>query len=164
MPEVSQTCFPRAFELQKTYKNLRFFNVFCNPAHVAKSSLNAPRGTPKPRKLSSKSQSWHYHCPSWRLRGSTWHHNGPSSAHLAANFAHLARILAPISAEAAAKSRHNPRQPPQEPPKIALNLDFPAQDVSNILSKTLEYSKVLEYSANVGIFQDLGLFQDPTIF
>ena len=38
-------------------------------------------------------------------------------------------------------SRHNPRQPPQEPPKIALNLDFPAPDVSNILSKALEDSQ-----------------------
>ena len=51
-PKMPQSSLPTIPKLSKTYKNLRFFNVFRYPAHVPKSPKNAPKTTPRPPKLS----------------------------------------------------------------------------------------------------------------
>ena len=60
-PKMPQTPLPSLPKVQKTYKNLRFFNVFRFPAHLLRSSKNAPRTLPEAPKLSSKCPSWRYH-------------------------------------------------------------------------------------------------------
>ena len=42
-PKMPQTPLPSLPKVQKTKENLMFFNVFRLPAHLLKSSKNAPR-------------------------------------------------------------------------------------------------------------------------
>ena len=87
---------------------------------MPKSPKNAPETTPRPPKF-----SWDW--PSWRHLGLTWRYHGPSWAQLAANFAHLAPIFAPTSVEISRKSRHEPQEALQDPPRpcqTSIFLDF----------------------------------------
>ena len=49
----AQTPLPSLLKLQKKSETVKFFNVFRFPAHLLKSSKNAPRIPPEAPKLSS---------------------------------------------------------------------------------------------------------------
>jgi len=124
LPKVSrkmpQSTLPTTPKVQKTYKTMTFFEVFCYPVHVPKSLQNGPKTAPRLPKLSS---NW----PSWRHLGSTWRYHSPAWAQLAANLAHLALIFAPTSRKVSSKSHPKSQETPQDPPRpcqTTIFLDF----------------------------------------
>ena len=123
-PKMPQTPLPSLLKFlknKKTIENHGFFNVFRLPAHLLKSSKNAPRTAPEAPKLSSKCPSWRYHAAPRRYHGPSWRHHGPSRTRLDAILAPTSIILRPSSApssrEVPTKAHQRSQEPHQERPR-----------------------------------------------